>query len=78
MSNAKRNGPRCSGWSREVDHEAPAIFGTTALVPCGKPAAWLVEADRGDWHACESCARDALLFSGERVSDRDGEPMVVS
>jgi hypothetical protein len=69
---------RCSGWSREIDYDAPAIFGTTALVPCGKPAAWLVEADRGDWHACESCAIDALLFSGERVSDVDGEPMVVS
>ncbi len=68
---------KCSGWSREIDHDAPAIFGTTALVPCGKPAAWLVEADRGDWHACESCATDALMYRHDTVSDRNGDRVVL-
>jgi hypothetical protein len=63
----------CSGQTREVDHEAPAIFGTTALVPCGKPAEWLVEAANGDWYACESCATDALMFRHDPVSDRNGD-----
>lgn len=71
MGNTKAN--RCSGWSREVDHDAPAIFGTSALVLCGKPASWLVETDRGDWHACESCAVDALLFRSDPVSDVNGD-----
>lgn len=65
---------RCEAPTSEVDDCAPRIFGTIATVPCGKPAAWFVETDRGDeYDACESCAIDALLYQEpKRVADSDG------
>jgi hypothetical protein len=60
---------RCEAPTSEVDDCAPRIFGTVAHVTCGKPAEWFVETDRGDWHACESCARDALLYTHDTVID---------
>lgn len=70
---------RCEAPTSEVDDCAPRIFGTTAYVACGKPAAWTVETDRHDVDMCERHATDALLYEGARsVTDADGEPLVVS
>lgn len=69
---------KCEALTNEVDHDAPRIFGTTAYVACGKPAAWSVETDRGDeYGACEHHAWEALLFKGETVTDRDGNEAVL-
>lgn len=76
MGNTTR---RCEAPTSEIDHDAPSIFGTTAYVQCGKPAAWFVETDRHDLDMCERHATDALLYEGARsVTDADGEPLVVS
>lgn len=69
---------RCEAPTNEIDHDARPIFGTVAYLACGKPAAWLVEGRRGEWHACESCATDALLYGKGPVSDENGDSVVLN
>lgn len=55
---------------RDAGYEATA---------CGKPADWYLETagtDAGYW-ACESHAREALLYMGAECWTPSGEPLVV-
>lgn len=77
MKNTKHSAT-CQAATKEIDDDAPRIFGTTAYVPCGKPAAWTVDTGKREYDACEDCVRDALLYEGARwVTDRDGNDVSV-
>lgn len=41
---------------------------------CTQPAPFLVRSctHRDEWHACEVCARDAIMFTGAEVTDAAG------